>query len=100
MAWDFLEPKRQAWFVASLIAVVGGLVTFALWSWLRPWAPGAFGGLVFGNIAAGFFYLDALYPLRRRLLAWPLKTAQQWLQFHIYGGFVASVFVGIHMGFR
>ena len=45
------------------------------------------------------FVLDALYPLRRRLMAWPLGTAQQWLQFHLYGGVLAALFVGSTSGF-
>ncbi len=65
-----------------------------------PWAPGRPGGLIFGSAAAAVFVLDALYPLRRRLMAWPLATAQHWLQFHLYGGVLACLFVALHTGFR
>ena len=55
---------------------------------------------MFGTSAAIIFYIDALYPLRRQLLAWPLKNAQQWLQFHIYAGALGCLFVVIHVGFQ
>jgi hypothetical protein len=32
-------------------------------------------------------------------MARPLRTAQQWLQLHVYGGSIACLFVFIHMGF-
>ncbi len=44
--------------------------------------------------------IELLYPLRRRLLGFPFGTAQRWLQFHIYGGVLAALCVGIHAGFR
>src|SRR5439155_23766009 len=31
---------------------------------------------------------------------WPLRTAQDWLQFHVYGSLLAALFVVIHMGFH
>ena len=33
-------------------------------------------------------------------MAWPLGTAQRWLQFHLYGGVLAALFVALHVGFR
>jgi hypothetical protein len=75
------------------------LAVYGVWGWWTPWRAGRWGGLTFGTIAAVVFLLDGLYPLRRRLLAWPLGTAQRWLQFHIYGGVVALVCVFIHVGF-
>jgi hypothetical protein len=74
-------------------------LTYALWAWLTPWRPGRAGGLLFGTIAAVLFLNDAAYPLRRRLMARPLRTAQQWLQLHIYGGVIALSCVFIHAGF-
>lgn len=100
MRLSFLAPKRPAWFRGTAIAAVASLAVFAVSSWRAPWAPGDAGGLIFGTAAAAIFVLDALYPLRRRLMAWPLGTAQQWLQFHLYGGVLACLFVGIHAGFR
>ena len=75
------------------MAVYAGLELVA------PWRAGRSGGLTFGTIAALVFLLDGLYPLRRRLLSWPLGTAQRWLQLHIYGGVLAMLFVFIHVGF-
>jgi hypothetical protein len=33
-------------------------------------------------------------------MAWPFGSAQRWLQFHIYGGGLAFLFVLVHMGFH
>ena len=100
MAWRFLRPKRPDWFLLSAVVAVASMAVFVWSAWSRPWTPGRFGGLTFGTIAAAIFLIDALYPLRRRLLSWPLGNAQRWLQFHIYGGALACLFVLIHMGFR
>jgi hypothetical protein len=96
---SFLRPKRTDWFNATLALAVVSIAVFIGATWWAPWKPGRIGGLTFGTLAAIIFLLDALYPLRRRLLAWPLGTAQRWLQFHIYGGFLACLFVLIHVGF-
>ena len=100
MRLAFLTPKQPSWFrgAAGLAAVA--LVVYLVWSGIEPWSPGRIGGLIFGTAAALIFLVDALYPLRRRLMAWPLGTAQRWLQFHLYGGVVAALFVAIHVGFR
>jgi hypothetical protein len=100
MAWAIFRPKRTDWFRGFLVAVVVSLVVSAAWAWWAPWAPGRLGGLTFGTIAAVIFFIDVLYPFRRRLGAWPFGTVQRWLQFHIYGGVLAFLFVLIHMGFR
>jgi hypothetical protein len=95
-----LTPKKPAWFTASLALTAAALLVYAAWAWWTPWRAGRAGGLTFGTIAALVFLVDGLYPLRRRLLAWPFGTAQRWLQFHIYGGVIAMVCVFIHVGFR
>lgn len=100
MAWNFLRPKRENWFRAFLITAVVSFVAYFAWSWWKPWGPGRAGGLTFGTLAAILFLIDALYPLRRRLLGWPFGTAQRWLQFHIYGGVLALFYVIVHVGFR
>jgi hypothetical protein len=97
MLWT---PKRPDWFrwsaaIAATCLLVYGVTV--LWS---PWAPGKLGGLISGTLAAGVFGIAGLYPLRRRLMGWPFRTAQRWLQFHIYGGTIASLLVLVHMGFR
>jgi hypothetical protein len=100
MRLSFLTPKRPAWLRGSAIAAGVSLAAYLVWARVEPWAPGNTGGLIFGTAAAVIFFLDALYPLRRRLMAWPLGTAQRWLQFHLYGGVLAALFVAIHVGFR
>ena len=83
-----------------MAAMAASLAGYAAWARLTTWRAGRAGGLTFGTIAALVFLIDGLYPLRRRLLAWPFGTAQRWLQFHVYGGIVAMVCVFIHIGFR
>ena len=100
MRVSFLAPKRPAWFRGAAVVAAASLAVYGVWSALGPWAPGRAGGLSFGTAAAVIFVLDALYPLRRRLMAWPLGTAQRWLQFHLYGGILAALFVALHVGFR
>jgi hypothetical protein len=100
MRLSFLAPKRPAWFRGASVIAAALLAIYLVWSTLEPWTPGRLGGLIFGGAAAFVFVLDALYPLRRRLMAWPLATAQQWLQFHLYGGVLACLCVAIHVGFR
>jgi hypothetical protein len=55
---------------------------------------------VFGIAAALLFVNAALYPWRRRWQTRPLGTAQRWLQLHIYGSVLATLFVVLHIGFR
>ncbi len=94
-----LAPKRRAWFAAALIAGAASIAVYAVWDRWIPWRPGRSGGLTFGTLAGLWFLFDGCYPLRRRLRAWPLGTAQRWLQAHIYGGSLALLFVAIHTGF-
>jgi hypothetical protein len=100
MTWAAIRPKRQEWFRAFVIATAVSLAIYLAWAWLAPWSPGRWGGLTFGTLATVMFVIDALYPFRRRLMAWPFGTAQRWLQFHTYGGVLAFLFVLVHTGFR
>jgi hypothetical protein len=100
MSWDFLKPKRKSWAIRSSLIAANALALYIVLSWRTPWAAGRFWGLTFGTLAALIFLVDAMYPLRRRLMSWPLGSAQRWLQFHIYGGLLACLFVLIHIGFR
>ena len=99
MGWDYLRPKRSDWCLAAVLIGIVALLLYAALAWWAPWSPGRFWGLTFGTLAAAVFFLDGLYPLRRRLMGWPLGTAQRWLQFHLYGGILAFLFVLIHVGF-
>jgi hypothetical protein len=95
-----LRPKRPRWYVASLGIALAAIVASAVVMWWRGWSPGDAWGLTFGTLAGLLMLLAALYPLRRRLMFAPLRTAQHWLQIHIYGSTVAALFVLIHMGYR
>jgi hypothetical protein len=94
------RPKRPRWFVATsaiaTVSLVFGLGTI----WWRGWSAGDGSGLTFGTLAAVLTFIGALYPFRRRLLIWPVATAQDWLQVHVYGSTLAGLFVLIHVGFR
>jgi hypothetical protein len=92
-------PRKPAWWWTTVAATVSALAVYLAWARIAPWRPARAGGLTFGTIAAAVFFVDALYPLRRRLGAWPFGTAQRWLQFHVYGGLFALACVFIHAGF-
>ena len=96
----FLRPKRADWFAASAVIASASLLLGAVVDWWRGWSSGDWWGMSFGIAAAALMVLAAFYPLRRRLTVWPLRTAQEWLQFHVYGSTLAAIFVLIHMGFR
>jgi hypothetical protein len=100
MVWTVFRPKRVAWFRGFLVAAVISTAAYAAATWWWVWSPGRWGGLTFGTLAAVLFLVDSLYPLRRRLMSWPFGNAQRWLQFHIYGGGLACLFVLFHVGFR
>ena len=93
-------PKKPGWFLVSFAIGLAGVVAAAVFAALRPWEPGRGAGLAYGASAATLFLLDALYPLRRKLLGFPFGSAQRWTQAHIYGGVLAFLFVVIHQGFR
>src|SRR4051794_7450007 len=94
-----LGPKKPAWFWSTVGLVTVAWLVYVAWAWRTPWRPGRAGGLAFGTMASLLFLMDGLYPVRRRLLSWPLGTAQRWLQSHIYGGILAMACVVIHVGF-
>ena len=94
------RPKRPRWFIGT--SAIGALtVVLALGViWWRGWSAGDIWGLTFGTLAAVLMGIGALYPFRRRLVFWPLRTAQDGLQLHVYGTTLAGLFVLIHVGFR
>jgi len=94
------RPKRPRWFVATTAIGAGAIVLGAGVRWWRGWSAGDAWGLAFGILAAFLMLLGALYPLRRRLMIAPLRTAQDWLQLHVYGSTLAAIFVLEHMGLR
>jgi hypothetical protein len=100
MTWTVLQPKRPAWFRGFVIVAAVSLLVYGVAAWQSPWAPGRWGGLTFGTLAALLFLVDSLYPFRRRWSAWPFGTVQRWLQFHVYGGGIAALYVLIHVGFH
>jgi hypothetical protein len=100
MTRSVFRPKRMEWFRGFLIAAVASMAVYLAAAWRAPWTPGRLGGLTFGTLAALLFVVDSLYPFRRRWNAWPFGNVQRWLQFHVYGGAIAGLYVLIHVGFR
>ena len=94
------RPKRPAWFAVTAAIAAWTLALGAIVNWWRGWSAGDWWGMSFGIAAAALMVVAAFYPMRRRLTMWPLRTAQAWLQFHVYGSTLAAIFVLIHMGFR
>lgn len=93
-------PKKPGWLWISVLVSGVAIAGFAWGNAAQPWRPGRFGGLFFGIAASLLFLNAACYPARRRLRTRPWRTAQQWLQLHIYGSTIALLFVFLHTGFR
>src|SRR6185295_13259699 len=64
-----------------------------------PFSPKRGAGLAFGILATSLFVFEMSYPARRPR-ARPLRTAQAWIQAHVYLGVVALAAVLAHSGFR
>lgn len=97
-----LRPKRPRWLLGTTVAAVAVILIAATRAIVTPiaWSPGDPWGLASGIAAATLMLIAGLYPLRRRLMRGPLRTAQDWLQLHIYGATLAAVLVIAHTGFR
>ena len=92
-------PKQPQWLVLTAVLAVLSVGAYLGSTWFGPWRPGRMAGLVFGWLAVALFVNAALYPTRKPG-AWPWGTAQRWLQLHIYGSTLASLFVLIHAGWQ
>jgi len=93
-----LTPKEPKNLRLTLIATFVFVVLFFVGSWLGPWSPKRGFGLGFGIFAALAFLFEMVYPSRRPK-AWPLGTARNWIQAHVYVGILAMVAVIVHAGF-
>lgn len=93
-------PKQPPWAVAALVLVAIALFAYVATTIGRPLDPARGAGLVFGIVASVLFVVEALYPLRRKLLSKPLGNARRWIQLHVWGGLMAALFVLMHEGFR
>jgi hypothetical protein len=94
-----LRPKKPRNLHATLIAAGVFLVLYVLGAWLAVWSPKRGFGLVFGILATLIFLFEIAYPARRGR-AKPLRSAQDWLQAHVYLGALAFLAVLVHAGFR
>jgi hypothetical protein len=93
-----LRPKVPRNLYATLALSVALVGYFVVASRFAPWSPKRGAGLAFGVLAALVFVFEMLYPSRRPR-AWPLGSAQAWLQAHVYLGLVAFIAVVGHAGF-
>src|SRR5258708_26268516 len=100
MAFRHFLPKHPGWLLGTVARALVAVMGVAIVAWRGTWAPGTTAGMAMGIAAAAIVFVEALYPVRRRLVLWPLTTSERWLQFHVYGGCLAGVLVLLHVGFR
>jgi hypothetical protein len=81
---------------AVLCVLLLALDLFLVPAWARSPKKGL--GLLFGILATLLFLFEMAYPLRRPR-AKPFRSAQSWVQAHVYLGLVALLAVYIHAGF-
>lgn len=93
-----LRPKEPRNLKATAALVLAFVVVYAGASYLQPWSPKRGFGLGFGFLATTLFVFEMAYPWRRSR-AWPLGTARNWIQAHVYLGVLAFVAVLVHEGF-
>jgi hypothetical protein len=92
--------RSSPWTLGSALIALASVLVFIAAGWAWPWRPGRIGGLTFGIAAAVLYANAALYPWRRRWQARPLGTARRWLQLHVHGSTLATLFVVLHTGWR
>jgi hypothetical protein len=95
----FLKPKQPRNLRATGIVALVMLLAWAVPAWLWVWSPKRGFGLAFGILASLSFVFLMAYPSRRPR-AWPMGTAQRWIQSHVYVGILAMLAVWLHVGFR
>ncbi|MEO6326999.1 MAG: hypothetical protein ABIT01_13860 [Thermoanaerobaculia bacterium] len=100
MPSNLWKPKEPRWAIATGFVAAFAFLFYVATLFVRQLNPARGTGLVFGILASVLFLLEALYPLRKKLLAKPLGNARQWIQFHIWGGLLAALFALFHEGFR
>jgi hypothetical protein len=97
MALRHRIPKELRRLVMTAAIAIAAVAIFVLVRVRSGWSPGQWPGLIFGTTATIIVGIDGLYPLRRRL-RWPLRSAEAWLQFHVYGGCLAALSAVLHSG--
>jgi hypothetical protein len=96
---DHWKPKKPRWAIATALVAAASLAAYAAASRRAPVTPDRGLGLAFGIAAFTFLAADSLHPLRR-LGLWPVRSAQTWLQLHIWGGLLTGLFVLLHARVR
>ena len=98
-----LRPKEPRNVKITAVVCAALVLIYLLGAAFRPWSPKRGLGLIFGFLAAFAFIFEMLYPARRPR-AWPLFTAKNWIQVHVYLGAVALLAVfdprGVHLAPR
>ena len=88
------------WFVTFLISLaICGIVSLVQ-ALTSESSPGNAWGIAFGCAATALLVGAGLYALRRRMPRRGPGSARNWLQFHVYGGTLFLLLIGMHTGFR
>ena len=92
-----LSPKEPRNLRLALLAGAILVLAYVGGAWVWPWSPKRGLGLAAGFLAAGLFFFEMAYPLRRSR-ARPLRSAKNWIQAHVYLGPLALLAVLLHAG--
>ncbi|HXO22795.1 MAG TPA: hypothetical protein VOA87_22990 [Thermoanaerobaculia bacterium] len=95
--------QRPEWLWAFAAATAACLLVYginAATTGMAEVRPGSVWGRTYGALAALLMVGAALLGVRRRTMRWSLGRAQDWVQFHVYGGTLALLLVLLHSGFR
>jgi hypothetical protein len=90
------EPR---WLWGFLVAAAISFLAYEITALTSEITPGNWLGLTFGWLSALLMYAVSFYAIRRRMLDRGLGRSKVWLQFHLYGGTLSSIFVLMHTGF-
>jgi hypothetical protein len=92
--------QRPEWLWGSLAAAAVCLLAFGVNAAVAEVRPGGAWGRTYGALAALLMVGAALLSVRRRTMHLGLGRAQDWVQFHVYGGTLSLLLVLLHAGFR
>jgi len=92
--------QRPEWLWGFAAAAGALLLAYGVGATLVSAEAGNAWGVVYGSLAAALLAAVALLGVRRRTMRLGLGRAQDWAQFHVYGGTLFMLLVLMHTGFR